>query len=102
MTPSADEARRELAALPRIDTPAVRTLSRRYSRVLAGESPQIVLRFVRSLLDDAGWAERHLACEVLAAHEGAFGLLNDRRVTKLVHGLTDWGSVDLFGMTVVG
>ncbi|HLB08119.1 MAG TPA: DNA alkylation repair protein [Gemmatimonadaceae bacterium] len=102
MTPTADEVRQELAALPRLDTPAVRTLSRRYSRVLAREPPKIVLRFVRSLLDDAGWAERLLACEVLASHEGAFGLIDDRLVTKMAVELSDWGSVDLVGVTVLG
>jgi 3-methyladenine DNA glycosylase AlkD len=98
----ADEVRRELAALRRIDTPSVRSLRRRYSRVLADESPKVVLQFVRSLLDRAGWAERVVALEVLAAHERAFGLLNDRLVEEMAHGLADWGSVDLFGVTVLG
>jgi hypothetical protein len=70
--------RRDVAALPRIDTPSVRSLRRRYSKVLADESPRIVLRLVSSLLEGAGWAERVVAWEILAAHEGAFGLLNDR------------------------
>jgi 3-methyladenine DNA glycosylase AlkD len=98
----ADEVRRDLASLPRIDTPSVRSLRRRYSKMLADESPKIVLRFVRSLLDSAGWAERVVSWEVLAAHKGAFGLLNDRLVAEMAHGLTDWGSVDLFGVTVLG
>jgi 3-methyladenine DNA glycosylase AlkD len=85
-----------------MDTPCVRSLRRRYSKALADESPRIVLRFVRSLLDDAGWAERVVALEILAGHEGAFGLLNDRLVEEMAHGLSDWGSVDLFGVTVLG
>jgi 3-methyladenine DNA glycosylase AlkD len=97
-----DEVRRELASLPRVDTPSVRLLRRRYSNVLADESPKTVLQFVRSLLDAAGWAERVVSFEVLAAHERAFGLLNDRRVEEMAHGLSDWGSVDLFGVTVLG
>jgi 3-methyladenine DNA glycosylase AlkD len=97
-----EDVRRDLASLPRIDTPSVRSLRRRYSKVLAEESPRTVLRFARSLLDGAGWAERVVAWEVLAAHEGAFGLLNDRVVEKMAHGLSDWGSVDLFGVTVLG
>jgi 3-methyladenine DNA glycosylase AlkD len=98
----ADEARRDLAALPRIDTPSVRSLRRRYSKVLADESPRMALEFVRSLLNGASWAERVVSWEVLAAHEGAFGLLNDRLVEEMAHGLSDWGSVDLFGVTVLG
>lgn len=80
----------------------MRALRRRYSRVLADESPATVLRFVRSLLDGAGWAERVISFEVLAAHERAFRRLNDRLVETMAHGLLDWGSVDLFGVTVVG
>ena len=98
----ADEARRDLASLPHINTLSVRSLRRRYSKILADESPKIVLRFVRSLLDGAGWAERVVSWEVLAAHVPAFNLLNDRLVQEMANGLADWGSVDLFGVTVVG
>jgi hypothetical protein len=91
----AEEVRRDLASLPRIDTPAVRSVRRRYSKVLANESPRIVLRFVMSLLAGGGWAERVVSWEILAADERAFGLLNDRLVEEMAHGLADWGSVDL-------
>jgi 3-methyladenine DNA glycosylase AlkD len=97
-----DEVRRDLASLPRVDTPFVRLLRRRYSKVLAEASPKTVLQFVRSLLDASGWAERVVLFEVLTAHERAFGLLNDRLVEEMAHGLSDWGSVDLFGVTVLG
>ena len=98
----ADEVRGDLASLARINTPSVRSLRRRYSTVLADESPKTVLQFVRALLDGAGWAERMVSWEVLAAHERAFGLLNDRLVERMADGLSDWGSVDLFGVTVLG
>jgi 3-methyladenine DNA glycosylase AlkD len=97
-----DEVRRDLASLPRIDTRSVRSIRRRYSKILADESPKDVLRFVRSLLVGAGWAGRVVSFELLAAHEGAFGLLTDRLVEELADGLSDWGSVDLFGVTVLG
>ena len=61
-----------------------------------------MLRFVRSLLDRAGWAERVVAWEVLAGHEGAFALLDDRLAEEMAKGLSDWGSVDLYGVTVLG
>jgi 3-methyladenine DNA glycosylase AlkD len=98
----AEDVRRDLASLPRIDTPSVRSVRRRYSKVLANEPPRIVLRFVMSLPAGAGWAQRVVSWEVLAAHERAFGLLNDRLVEEMARGLADWGSVDLFGVTVVG
>ena len=98
----ADEVRQDLAALPSIDTPSVRAVRRRYSKVFATASPKSVLRFVRSLLDNPGWAERVVAWEVLAAHAGAFALLDDRLAEEMAKGLSDWGSVDLYGVTVLG
>jgi 3-methyladenine DNA glycosylase AlkD len=80
----------------------VRLLRRRYSKRLADESPNIVLGFVRSLLDDAGWPERLVAWEVLAVHRRALGLLDDGLIEKMANGLSDWASVDLFGVTVLG
>ena len=98
----AAEARRDLAALARVDTPSVRALRRLYSRALANAPAAEVLRFVRSLLPGAGWPERLVACEVLASHAGALERVNDRVVEEMARGLADWGSVDLVGVTVVG
>ena len=85
-----------------MNTPSVRAVRRRYSKVLADASAEIVLRFVRSLLDNAGWAERVVAWEVLAGQESAFALLDDRLAEEMAKGLSDWGSVDLYGVTVLG
>jgi hypothetical protein len=98
----ADPVRRDLASLPCRDTASVRSLRRRYSKLLADESPNTVLGFVTSLLDDASWPERLVSWEVLAAHKPAFGLLDDGLIEKMANGLSDWDSVDLFGVTVLG
>jgi 3-methyladenine DNA glycosylase AlkD len=94
--------RREIAALPRHDAASLRLIRRRYSEALKGEPPELVLRFVRSLLGCGGWPERVIACELLAYHPGAIDLLNDRLVEAMAEGLSDWGSVDVFGGTVAG
>ena len=60
------------------------------------------MKIVRRLLDGAGWTERVIAFELLASHKPAFQLLNDRIVDEMAEGLSDWGSVDLFGVTVLG
>ena len=60
------------------------------------------MKIVRRLLDGGGWPERVIAWELLASHKLAFELLNDRIVAEMAAGLSDWGSVDLFGVTVVG
>jgi 3-methyladenine DNA glycosylase AlkD len=92
----------ELERLPRLDTPSVRSIQRRYSKLFKTKPPEEVIEFVRSLLDGGGWAERVVAWEVLANHSGAFALVDDRLVEEMAEGLSDWGSVDLFGVTVLG
>jgi 3-methyladenine DNA glycosylase AlkD len=92
--------RREIAALSRPDAASLRLIRRRYSEALKEEPPELVLRFVRSL--SSSGAERVVACEVLAYHPGAMDLLNDRLVEAMAEGLSDWGSVDVFGGTVAG
>jgi 3-methyladenine DNA glycosylase AlkD len=94
--------RSEIAALPRQDAASLRLIRRRYSEALKEAPPELVLRFARSLSSSASWAERVVACEVLAFHPGAIDLLNDRLVEAMAEGLSDWGSVDVFGLTVAG
>ena len=98
----AKAVRRDLASLSQLNTPSIRQTRRRYSRSLRPERAELVYHFVCSLLDGAGWAERVVAWEVLASHRGAFELLDDDKVEKMVEGLSDWGSIDLFGVTIVG
>ena len=93
---------KELASLPRLDTPSVRKIRQRYSRLLRQEPGKSVYLFVLSVLETGGWPARVIAWEVLAAHRAAFESLNDREVEKMARGLDDWGSIDLFGVTVLG
>lgn len=62
----------------------------------------MVLRFARVLLRDGDWTGRLVAWETLASHAGAMRLLDDDVVEEMADGLSDWGSVDLFGVTVLG
>jgi 3-methyladenine DNA glycosylase AlkD len=92
----------ELASLPRLDTPSVRAIRKRYSRLLRQEPGKFVYNFVLSLLEAESWPTRVIAWEVLATHPGAVEFLNDRAVEKMANGLDEWGSIDLFGVTVLG
>ena len=80
----------------------MRRVRQRYSKMLETESADVVLRFVRGLLWNAGWAERVVAWETLALHPAGACALNDRLVEEMADGLEDWGSVDAFGVTVLG
>jgi 3-methyladenine DNA glycosylase AlkD len=73
-----------------------------WSRQLEAERGTAVLGVVRALGASASWIDRVLAFELLAAHRRAFALLNDVRITYLSKDLADWGSVDLFGVTIAG
>jgi 3-methyladenine DNA glycosylase AlkD len=96
------EVIKELASLPRLDTTSVRAVRKRYSRLLRQESGKFVYSFVLSLLEVGSWPARVVGWEVLATHRAAFEYLNDRDVEKMASGLDDWGSIDLFGVTVLG
>jgi 3-methyladenine DNA glycosylase AlkD len=97
----AAEVRREIARSSRVDTTSVRAIRRRYSKQLANEPPATLLRFVRSLLKHGTWAERVVAWEVLAGHE-ARTRVTDRLAAEMARGLSDWASIDLYGVTVLG
>ncbi len=80
----------------------MRAVRKQYSRLLRQEPSKFVYSFVHSLLEAGSWPARVIAWEVLEAHRAAFESLNDREVEKMANGLDDWGSIDLFGVTVVG
>lgn len=98
----ATNVRRDLAALPRIDAQSVRKVGASHCSALKSQPAEIVYQAVLLLLADATWAHRVIAWELLASHRPAFQLLNDREAEKMAKGLNDWGSVDLFGVTVLG
>ena len=94
--------RRELASLSRHDVPSVRKLRRQYSTAFKTAPASSVFKLVRLLLRGGRWPERLIAFELLASHKSAFELLNDKLVDEMAEGLSDWGSVDLFGVTILG
>ena len=81
---------------------SVRLVRRRHDEAFRGLMPDIALEAVRRLLASGDWRQRVLAFELLAGHAAAFGALTDAAVDTLGEGLADWGSVDLFGVTVAG
>lgn len=94
--------RRDLASLSRQDVPSVRKLRRQYTTSLKTAPANSVLKLVRRLLPGGEWPERLIAFELLASHRPAFELLNDKLVDEMSDGLSDWGSIDLFGVTILG
>jgi len=99
---AAGTARRAIRALIVVNTPAMRSVRRRWSTILKAEAADYVLRFAASMLKEGTWAARLLSYECVANHPEAFAALNDALIESLAAGLADWGSIDLFGVTLTG
>lgn len=85
-----------------VNTAEVRAVRRQHSRSLAAAPELEVLAFVRSRLATGHWADRVIAYEVLAEHAAAFARLDDALAAEMAEGWSDWASVDLYGVTVLG
>jgi 3-methyladenine DNA glycosylase AlkD len=83
-------------------TPAVRAVRRRYSRMLALEPPRSIFTVANALLATGNWRERVVAFELVAGHPGAMARITPATIDRWSSDLSDWGSVDLFGVTVAG
>jgi 3-methyladenine DNA glycosylase AlkD len=94
--------RHDLASLSRQDAPSVRTIRQQYSRSLKAAPADSVFKLIRRLLHGGGWPERLIAFELLAGHKASFQLVDDKTVEEMSTGLSDWASVDLFGVTILG
>ncbi len=91
-----------LAQLGKCDTPALRRVRRSLSRTLAQADPSLVLAVADALVKRGSWTDRVIAYETVAEHPSAFAALDEMRVIRWSLGLTNWGTVDLFGCTLGG
>ncbi|MFC1705796.1 DNA alkylation repair protein [Planctomycetota bacterium] len=69
-------------------------------RVKAWSGPQVI-SLAQALLDEPG-VDRFVADELIACHEEAPKLLDDRLLEQLAHGMASWGEVDCFGCLLSG
>jgi 3-methyladenine DNA glycosylase AlkD len=77
-------------------------IRRRYSKSLTGAASDQILKIARSLLVGANWPERVIAFELIADHPAALRALDGQFVDEMAAGLADWGSIDLFAVTIAG
>lgn len=94
--------RRDLGSLPIATTPAVRAVRVRYSKALATEAPKTILGVAAALVRGGTWPERVVAFELLSGHRDGMSRLDHVLVDRFGAGLEDWGSVDLYGVTIAG
>ena len=93
---------RRVERLPVRNVPSVRAIRREYAKKLANWSGLDMLDLVARLIAEPSWPRRLIGFELLANHRPAFTRLNDKRIDRLSKGLSDWGSIDLFGCSLAG
>lgn len=94
--------RRDLRQLSRPTVLSVRAIRRQCAQALAHESPKATLALAEALLEDASWPARLVACELIAGRRDVMRLVTGTMVERWAAGLDDWGSVDMFGVTLAG
>lgn len=96
------DIRCDLQKLSTTTAAAVREVRRRYTKVLRGESPATVLAVANALFSGGRWPERLIASELIVSRPDAIQRVNGALVARWGKGLADWGSVDMYGVTVAG
>lgn len=90
----------EIQALPLLNTPNVRSIRRKYSRMLKQASPEFILDVTRVLLKDYGY--RGPAYELIAEHREGFQRIGKAELEELGQGINIWWSVDSFARILAG
>ena len=90
----------EIRALSLRNTPNVRAIRCKYSRMLKQSSPEFMLNLARSLFKDYGY--RWVAYELLQGHRAAFEQIGEAELEEFGHGIDSWWTVDAFARTLSG
>ena len=96
----ASELDAEVRALPLQNSPSVRAIRRKYSRMLKIADPEFVIELVRELVHNYGY--RGSAYELILFHKEAFRSLGEAELEDLGQGINSWWSVDSFARTLAG
>ncbi len=90
----------ELDALPLRTTANLRTVRRKYSRLLKQADPELVFELARLLLRMP--ARRWIAYELVRYHPGAFQQTGPAILEEFGQGINSWDTVDTFARTLSG
>lgn len=90
----------EMRSLEVANTPAMRSVRRKYSQALREASPELVLRLGIKLckMNDYRW----VAYELIRGHRAAFKRLGGTEIEALGQGIDSWWRVDSFARTLSG
>lgn len=90
----------ECEALPVRNTPSLRLIRRKYSRMLLGVEGDLVLQIARELRQTGRY--RWIGYELVRAHPAAFRRLGAAQLEDLGWGMDSWWTVDAFARTLSG
>jgi 3-methyladenine DNA glycosylase AlkD len=90
----------EIQLLPLQNTPNVRVIRRKYSRILKETSAGFMLELARALFKGHGY--RWFTYELLQNHRAAFHLLGEAELEEFGQGIDSWWTVDAFARTLSG
>ena len=91
----------EIKALPVQNTPALRAVRRKYSRILQEDPAEFILQLARDLCKIEK-AYRWIAYELIRGHLAAFERLGPTELEALGQGINSWWTVDAFARTLSG
>jgi 3-methyladenine DNA glycosylase AlkD len=96
------EIAREIAALPRRDTPLVRAVRKRWSQDLKASSAEEVLAIAKAVEADAEQIGKWVAYELIRFHPAAFAAVSEHEIADYASRLASWYAVDAFGTILAG
>jgi 3-methyladenine DNA glycosylase AlkD len=97
---TAAELDAEIRALPLQNTPSVRAIRRKYSRMLKEADAKLVLDLARELVHNHRY--RGVPYELIEHHKTAYRGLGEAELEDLGQGIDSWWSVDSFARTLAG
>jgi 3-methyladenine DNA glycosylase AlkD len=85
-----------------LNTAAIRTIRREYSKILKATAPEQVLDLARRLLSRPGIVNRFVAYELICHHRPALASLGKKELEQLGAGMEGWAAVDTFACYLSG
>jgi 3-methyladenine DNA glycosylase AlkD len=90
----------EIKSLPERNTPTIRAVRRKYSRILQDAPARFVFQLAKPLCKVDGF--RWIAYELIRGHRAAFKRLRTAELEDLGQGISSWWTVDAFARTLSG
>jgi 3-methyladenine DNA glycosylase AlkD len=96
----AAEIHAEIHSLPVQNTPRVRAIRRKYTKMFQQAEAQFILDVAHELLETYGY--RSVPYELIRNHRAAFMSIGEAQLEALGKGIDSWWSVDSFARTLAG